>query len=68
MVFFNASFDQFHLGKCYTIFRLCPRDWIPAEHIDEIALKEQEAQDGPCLKPAGVVDLLLHPAKGHINR
>ena len=37
MVFFNAAFDQFHLCKVYTTFRLCPRDWIPAEHIDEIA-------------------------------
>ena len=64
MVFFNAAFDFLHIVKCYTVFRLCPRDWIPEEHIDEIALKEPEAQDGPCLKPAGVLDLLLHSRKG----
>jgi hypothetical protein len=64
VVGFNLSFDWFHLAKCYTVFRLCPRDWYPEEHIDEIALKEVEAQDGPCLKPAGALDLLLHSRKG----
>ena len=64
MVFFNASFDFFHLCKAYTIFRLCSRDWIPEEHIDEIAMLEPKGQDGPCLKPAGAVDLLLHSRKG----
>jgi hypothetical protein len=64
MVFFNASFDMFHLCKCYTTFRLCPRDWIPEDHIDEIALKEPEAQDGPCLKPKGILDLMLFARKG----
>ena len=59
MVFFNASFDMFQLVKCYTLFRLFPRDWIPEEHIDEIAAKEPEARDGPCLKPAAVLDLML---------
>jgi hypothetical protein len=64
MVFFNATFDQFQLVKMYTIFRLCPRDWIPLDHIDSIAAKEPEAQDGPCLKPANTLDLLLFSRKG----
>ena len=64
MVFFNASFDMFQLVKCYTLFRLFPRDWIPEEHIDEIAAKEPEARDGPCLKPAAVLDLMLHSRRG----
>ena len=64
VVGFNLVFDWWHLCKCYTVFRLCPRDWIPEEHIDEIALKEAEAQDGPCLKPAGALDLLLHSRRG----
>lgn len=64
MVFFNAAFDMFHLAKCYTIFRLCPRDWIPEEHIDEIAELEQKGQDGPAIKPAGCLDLMLHSRKG----
>ena len=64
IVGFNLSFDMFHLVKIYTVFRLCPRDWIPEEHIDEIALKEVEGQAGPCLKPASALDLLLHSRKG----
>ncbi|MGA2059116.1 MAG: DNA polymerase [Thermoguttaceae bacterium] len=64
VVGFNLSFDWFHLAKCYTVFLLCPREWIPEEHIDEIALKEPEAQEGPCLKPAGALDLMLHARKG----
>jgi hypothetical protein len=64
VVGFNLAFDWFHLVKLYTIFRLCPRDWIPIEHIDEIALKEPEAQNGPCIKPANALDLMLHSRKG----
>jgi hypothetical protein len=64
VVGFNLTFDWFMLVKCYTVFRLCPRDWVPAEHIDEIAALEPEAQDGPCLKPAGCLDLMLHARKG----
>lgn len=64
MVFFNAVFDMFHLVKTYTIFRLCPRDWIPEDHIDEIAMREPEAQDGPAIKPAHTLDLMLHSRKG----
>jgi hypothetical protein len=61
---FNLAFDWFHLVKCYTVFRLCPRDWIPCEHIEEIALVEPQGQDGPCVKPANALDLLLHSRKG----
>lgn len=61
---FNLVFDHFMLVKLYTTFRLCPRDWIPEDHIDAIAMKEPEAQNGPCLKPANALDLLLHSRKG----
>ena len=64
VVFFNAAFDWFQVCKTYTIFRLCDPDWIPEEHIDEIALLEPQAQDGPCVKPAAVLDLMLHSRKG----
>jgi hypothetical protein len=64
VVGFNLSFDWFHLAKVYTIFRLCPPDWIPEEHINEIALLEPKGQDGPCIKPASALDLLLHSRKG----
>jgi hypothetical protein len=64
VVGFNLAFDWFHLAKCYTTFQLCNPDWIPCEHIDEIALLEPGAQNGPCVKPAGALDLLLHSRKG----
>ena len=64
VVGFNLSFDMFQLCKTYTTFRLCPRDWIPEDHIDEIAIKETEAKDGPCLKAAGILDLMLYARKG----
>jgi hypothetical protein len=60
---FNLSFDWFHIVKIYTIWSLLPRDWIPEEHIDEIALKEPEGRDGPCIKPRSACDLLLHSRK-----
>jgi hypothetical protein len=64
IVGFNLVFDWWHLCKCYTVFRLCDPNWIPEEHIEEIALLESQAQDGPCLKPVGCLDLLLHSRKG----
>jgi hypothetical protein len=64
VVGFNLVFDWFHIVKIYTIFSLCPRDWIPEEHIEEIALLEPQAQDGPCVKPVNALDLLLHSRKG----
>ena len=64
VVGFNLSFDWYHVCKLYTVFRLLPRDWIPEEHIDEIAMKEPEGRDGPCLKPAGALDLLMYSRKG----
>ncbi len=64
LVFFNAAFDMFLLSKLYTTFRLCDPDLIPETDIDGVASKEIEAMEGPCLKPAGVLDLMLHARKG----
>ena len=64
VVGFNLAFDWFHVCKTYTVFRLCDPDWIPEEHIDEIALLEPQGQDGPCVKPAAALDLMLHSRKG----
>ena len=61
---FNLSFDIFLLAKMYTIFRLFPDDWIPDYHIEEIAQREGEGMDGPCIKPKAACDLLLHSRKG----
>ena len=64
VVGFNLAFDWFHLCKCYTVFQLCDPSWVPEEHIDEIANLEEAGKDGPCLKPVGALDLLLHSRKG----
>lgn len=64
IVFFNASFDWFHVAKIYTIWSLLPGDWIPKDHIEEIAKVEPLGIDGPCIKPAATMDLLLHSRKG----
>ena len=64
VVGFNLSFDWFHIAKTYTVFRLADPDWIPREHINEIALLEPKGQDGPCVKPACALDLMLHSRKG----
>jgi hypothetical protein len=64
VVGFNLAFDWFHIAKTYTIFRLCDPDWIPGEHVNEIALLEPRGQDGPCVKPACALDLMLHSRKG----
>jgi hypothetical protein len=64
IVGFNLSFDWFQLAKVYTIWNLLPEDWIPEQHIEEIAEREADGMDGPCLKPAAACDLLLHSRKG----
>lgn len=64
VVAFNMVFDWFQLCKLYTTFLLCPPDWIPEEHIDEIAVLEKEARNGPCLKPKRALDLMLVAKRG----
>jgi hypothetical protein len=62
---FNLGFDHFHLSKIYTIWKLLPPDWIPEEHIEEIAVEfEHAAQQGPCIKPKRACDLMLWSRKG----
>ena len=64
VVGFNLAFDWFQIVKVYTVFRLCPLDWVPEEHIEEIAMLEPKGQDGPCIKPVAALDLMLHSRKG----
>lgn len=62
---FNLGFDHFHVAKIYTIWSLLPKDWIPEEHIEEIANEyEIPGQDGPCIKPKRACDLMLWARKG----
>ncbi|TXH59131.1 MAG: hypothetical protein E6Q97_00465 [Desulfurellales bacterium] len=67
-VFFNASFDFFHLCKLYTTFRLLPPDACPIDlPVLQVAQAERDGRDGPCLKPKNVMDLMLHSRKGEFQ-
>ncbi len=65
---FNLVFDWFHLAKTYTVFSLFPREWIPEEHIEEIAARESEGCFGLGLKPIAACDLLLHSRRGEYQK
>jgi hypothetical protein len=64
MVFFNASFDMFMLCKLYTTFLLLDPDFIPETDVRLVAEKEILGRDGPCIKPASALCLMLHSRKG----
>jgi len=38
-------------------------DVLMVDHIDDYAVLEEEARDGPCLKPKSALDLFLHARK-----
>ena len=62
VVGFNIAFDWFHICQMYTTMQLLDPNKEP--QIFEYALAEKEGRNGPCLKPAGVLDLMLHARKG----
>ncbi len=64
VVGFNLVFDWFHCQRIHSIWSLLPRDWVPEEHIEEIAAIEPDGRDGKCLKPYSALDLLLHSRRG----
>ncbi len=64
VVGFKLTFDWFQLVKLRAVFSLCNPEWIPEQHIDEIAALEDQAKDADCFKPAGALDLMLHSRKG----
>lgn len=58
---FNLAFDWFHICQTYTVLRLLDPDKCP--DIEEYAQAEPHGRDGPCLKPAGALDLMSHARK-----
>ena len=64
---FNLAFDWFHLCKMYTTLDLARNvlgeDALPEDHIDRMAVLEEKARNGPCLKPRSALDLMLHARK-----
>jgi hypothetical protein len=64
-VFFNATYDWFHLCKIHTMWSLLPKKEIPRNiPMDVLVRAEKDARDGPCLKPKDVMCLMLHSRKG----
>lgn len=65
---FNLAFDWFKVQQAWTTLKLLAKrvgkHELPINHIDAYALCEPEARDGPCLKPLGAFDLMLHARKG----
>jgi intein/homing endonuclease len=66
VVGFNLAFDWFHLCKIYTTFSLYhDYDALPEDHIDELAVLEEQARTkGLCIKPKDALDLMLYSRKG----
>ncbi len=63
---FNAAYDWFHISKIYTTFSLFPdHSAIPIDHIDELAILEEQARFlDICIKPKACCDVMLHAQKG----
>lgn len=65
---FNLAFDWFKVCQQATTLMLLGKrvglDALPIDHVDEYALCEPAARDGPCFKPLGAMDLMLHARKG----
>ncbi len=60
---FNLAFDWFKICQMYTTLSLS-KDKSALPDILEYALNEKEARLGPCLKPRGAMDVMLHSKKG----
>lgn len=61
---FNLAFDHFQLSKIRNIWSMLPGDWIPEDHIEEIAVIEPTARLQLCIKPKRACDLMLIARKG----
>lgn len=61
---FNLAFDWFHICKMYTTLTLLKNQVgghaYPDEYISEMAVLEERARDGDCVKPKRACDLMLH--------
>jgi len=65
VVGFNLAFDWFHIHRLYNMFLAYPDHSIyPIDDVDGIAAVEKRSMDGPCVKPKGAYDLMLHARRG----
>jgi len=64
---FNLAFDWFHICQMYTTLELLAKsvgyDKYLKDYLQEYAMLESEARDGPCLKPTSAFDVMLHARK-----
>lgn len=69
---FNMSFDAFHFCQTLTTLLVLREDgygdYCPEDCIDEYAIAEEEARNGPCAKPVSVLDLMLFARRGPFQR
>ena len=61
---YNLAFDWFHVCQTYTTLMLLPSHEYPIDIIEDYADAEMEARNGPCIKPASALDLMMHARKG----
>lgn len=66
LVFWNATFDMFHLVKFYNMLAKADDGWILEEHIEELKALDQP-WDGYFIKPVGICDLLLYARTGPLQ-
>ena len=62
---FNLAFDHYQLCKIYSMFDLIDNKGLcPEDRIEELAIVEEHARFGKCLKPRAALDLMLHARRG----
>lgn len=67
-VFFNATYDWFHICKVFTMWSLLPQKEIPRNiPMDVLVKAERDARDGLCIKPKNVLCLMMHSRKGEFQ-
>lgn len=68
IIAFNNTFDMFHVCQQYTTLMLLQCETgphgYPVDHVEQYALMEPVARNGPCIKPISTLDLMLHARKG----
>jgi hypothetical protein len=61
---FNLAFDHFHLCQMYTTLLIMSNSKEElGDCLEEYAEKEAQGRFGPCLKPHGAFDVMLHARK-----
>lgn len=73
---FNIAFDWFQLSKMYTFLLEAkligveyPDEWLDTTERKKILADcEERGRDGPCIKPVGAFDIMLHARKTEFQK